>query len=427
MANSNVSDLLEKSLASDVIPAGDLSRPKRVSDNRSWGLYLHIPFCPYICHYCDFVKSAYFEKAFQEKYLVWLEAQLDYWLLYYQKEGPNKALASVNFGGGTPSIYSSELLPLFKKLAPYIDKDTEISLEANPEHLTLANFEAWQKLGINRLSVGVQSFQSEGLAFLKRRHETSQTQAALKLARSYFDNLNLDLIYSWPRQTLKSWQADLEIAIALGVNHLSLYNLTYENSTPIGKAALRGKIKITADNRQAAFYEHARTILNKAGFLHEEVSNWAKPGYSCRHNWLYWTDHYYIGIGSGAHGYLPDPENPCGLRYSYPSAIQKIDALTLAPALAPKEQDFLIHDPRRPSDWLLEVLLAGLRTEKGIDLARLKEMGFAFQGDSEIRGYRKDGIIQIEGDRLKLTPKEWFRENFWILKLERYFSWSPLR
>ncbi len=387
--------------------------------HKDFGLYIHIPFCPYVCPYCDFVKSAYYEAEFRLKYRDNLIAHLKYWLQYFTSIGQT-TFSSVNFGGGTPSIYSHELEPVMTLLTPYLTKDTEVSLEANPEHLDKERLSSWLSLGINRLSIGIQSFQNEGLAILGRRHTAKTTTAAISLAREYFTNLNLDLIYAWPKQTVELWQADLQKALSLDPSHLSLYNLSYEKNTPLGRAMHRGRLASLEEATQEAFYKIAQEALANVGFDHEEVSNWSKPGFSCRHNWLYWTDKPYIGVGAGASGYLPDTK--IGWRYSYSTNIGLFTKEELLAHKSPQEQTLLQGDQRSKKEWLLEVLLAGLRTKRGIDYAYIEaKTDLVFKPTTKIKAAIAAGKLQLRDTRLFLTAEEWFRENYWILAIEQSF------
>ncbi len=282
------------------------------SHEKPFSLYIHIPFCSRLCHYCDFAKTARFDEALVRDYLRRLGEDLGLWLSSPYFRG--RRIHSIFLGGGTPGLFSQEYDKLFSILADKLSDDGEVSIEANPNDITLEKLSLWRDLGFNRLSIGVQTFSTLGLKALTRDHSSQGALSAIHLARNYFDNLNIDLIYGWPGQTETDLQNDLELACSLDLGHLSLYNLTLEPSTPLGKSYLRRNKDIHSDDRLADFYKLIRETLKQNNFLHDEVSNWSKPGYSCLHNWNYWQGKDYLGLGVGAHGFLSD-ERKGGTRY----------------------------------------------------------------------------------------------------------------
>ena len=191
------------------------------------------------------------------------------------------------------------------ELSSYLDASSEITIEANPEHITEEKLKIWRDVGFNRLSLGVQTFNETGLKFLTRTHNEKSARASIELAMKHFSNVNADLIYGWSGQSEQTWLRDLEIMTAIRLQHVSLYSLTYEPATVIGRRKERGLIVPDTDERLAAYYDTAKTQLKKAGYLHEEISNWHTAGNEAFHNNLYWTAQNYIGVGLGAHGYLP--------------------------------------------------------------------------------------------------------------------------
>ena len=393
-----------------------------------FGLYLHVPYCAALCPYCDFAKTANFTADIQQRYLTQLAAHLRAWTsLPMLKEACRHGFSSVFFGGGTPSLFAEEYRPLFAVIGPLLQQGAELSLEANPDDITAARLAIWRELGFNRLSMGVQTFQPEGLAVLKRLHSSAQARQAIDNARAAFPTLNIDLIYGWPGQTLNAWEADLAIAIAHGVPHLSLYSLTYEGRTPLARLALRGRIQRSGDDHLADLYSYACERLGAAGYHHEEVSNWSLPGAACQHNWLYWQDHSFVGIGAGAHGYLASPQG-AGLRYAYDrsdrvfnhrplvaAAGDQVDAPALAAAFG------IIPDGERNLDaWLTELIGAGLRTRHGIALdAALKRCDLVLQPTPVLSEGLNRGLLVIEAGQVRLVPDEWFREAGWGVELLR--------
>jgi oxygen-independent coproporphyrinogen-3 oxidase len=282
-----------------------------------------------------------------------------------------------------------------------------VTLEANPTNLSRESLQAWKELGCTRLSVGVQSFDAAGLRFLTRDHDPQALAATLGLLPEFFSDYNLDLIYSWPGQSLASWKEDLRQIVALEPTHLSLYNLTYAPKTPIGRAHERNKLQAPPDDTQAEFYLVAQGYLADKGYLQEEVSNWHRPGFPARHNSLYWQDEPYIGVGSGACGYLPSTlESPWGLRYQYPAGLQCFPTMGLPP----------FEEGRDAEAWLLEYVGASLRSCYGVDLEKVREKtGRTWKPTPWVQESLSTGLMSLDegAQRLYLSPPEWFRETAW--------------
>ncbi len=363
------------------------------------GLYIHIPFCSALCHYCDFAKTALYTSDHVTNYFRKAEADLLVWL------GANEhPITSVFFGGGTPGLFTREYASLFDHIRPHLANEAEISLEANPHNITADNLAAWRGLGFNRLSIGIQTMDDQGLKVLTRDHSGSDAFAAMDLANKYFKNLNVDLIYGWPGQTAEIWRKDLEVVAAAGVTHLSLYCLTFEEQTTMGRKLRRGLVHAANDDTLAERYNYARRYLADVGFDHDEVSNWAKPGFSCRHNWLYWSDQPFIGIGAGAHGYLP--QGDVGMRYSYSKDLKHF-----------LRGDTHQIDPRAKDDWLLEYIGSSLRTIRGTDLELIaRKTGLTLEPNGVIQRGVAEGMLSL-GRSAQLVASEWFREVAWSLAL----------
>lgn len=380
------------------------------------GIYIHIPFCSKICHYCDFAKTSRYDNDLIARYFRALEVRLKRWL----SQGDfGEEFVSLNFGGGTPSLFSHEYENIFAILRPHLKSQAEISLEANPEDINLNSLTTWKDLGFNRLSIGVQSFAREGLKALTRKHDPQHLQASLDLARAHFSNLNFDLIYGWQNQTLKDWKKDLETALRFDPTHLSLYNLTYAEKTPIGRKEARGKIQAASDILLEEMYEEARTLLAKAGFHHEEVSNWSKPGFSCLHNWLYWQGESYLGLGCGAHAYLKD--EGIGKRFFYTQHLSSF--CEVGNAEDSWKDPYLSLEARNSEDWLYEIVGSGLRSERGVDIIQIeKKTGLTFKPNHVIQYAINTKAAQIVNGRLLLSAKEWFRETTYCLALVTSFD-----
>ncbi len=288
-------------------------------------IYLHIPFCRHRCAYCDFntyagqeaLLSAYVQALIREITIVAANRPAD--LL---------SVHTVFFGGGTPSLLTgSEVVALLEALcaAFAFSPEPEVTLEANPSDLSLETLMAYRRAGVNRISLGMQSANPQELRLLERTHDHFDVIESVKRVRQAgFINLNLDLIYGLPGQTLAAWRRTLEQAVALNPEHISAYALTLEHGTPFDRWTRRGLMPMPDPDRAAEMYEFAQVFLAEHGYVHYEISNWAKdrtraevsettleaPAYACRHNLQYWRARPYLGLGAGAHGYAG------GLRYS---------------------------------------------------------------------------------------------------------------
>jgi oxygen-independent coproporphyrinogen-3 oxidase len=275
-----------------------------------YSLYFHIPFCVHRCAYCDFNTYA----GQSEKIPGYVEALESEVREVAGSAGQRLPAHTIFFGGGTPSLLSPlQFRSILRTIRQSftISEDAEISLEANPGTLDLKSLQGLYRLGFNRISLGVQSAHPQELHQLERIHDYFDVIEAVRWARQAgFRNLNLDLIYGLPEQTLERWKSSLELVLGLHPEHLSLYALTIESGTPFGLWEQRGKLPIPDPDLAADMYEWAGDRLKGAGYEQYEISNWAKPSFQCRHNLQYWRGKPYLGFGAGAHGFA------AGVRYS---------------------------------------------------------------------------------------------------------------
>ncbi|MCX6129299.1 MAG: coproporphyrinogen-III oxidase family protein, partial [Proteobacteria bacterium] len=324
----------------------------------------------------------------------------------------------------SPSLLDRDYEPLLSYLKDWLKPGAEVTLEANPEHITREKLKIWAGLGVNRLSLGVQTFQSKGLRFLTREHSPAEAEAAIRLALDYIPNLNIDLIYGWEGQDQEAWQNDLDRAMASGLKHLSLYTLTYEGHTPLARRQRRGILEALPDDSLEAMYQTACQSLAGAGWDHEEVSNWHKPGFASIHNSIYWQGESYIGLGHGAHSFLADFGGTWGTRWaqdakikSFYKGLELLDAgLDLVELLA--LPGVHCEEGRGPTEWILEVLGTGLRTAQGININALcAKTGYSFQPRPALLAALNHGLMSLNQDGvLKLQPAEWYRETGWALE-----------
>lgn len=261
--------------------------------------YVHVPFCAHHCGYCDFAVT-----AGQDHLMALYVEALGEELARLQQPQP---MQTIFIGGGTPTYLP---VPLLRQLLEQLNHwlplahGGEFSIEATPESISPEKVALLADFGINRVSLGVQTFQPHLLPRLDRRHTTTDIGTALDLIRHRIAAMSLDLIFGIPGQSLDEWQADLEAATALGITHLSTYGLTYEKGTPLWKQRERGELLAQPEEMELAFYERAMDVLRGHGFEHYEVSNFAQPGAACRHNETYWANHAYFGFGVGAARYV---------------------------------------------------------------------------------------------------------------------------
>ncbi len=270
---------------------------------RPLSLYLHIPFCSLKCSYCDFNSFAGLEELVRP-YVDALIAEMGLWSHLVR----GRPAATVFFGGGTPSLLpigqvERIISAIHDRFA--VEPEAEVTLEANPGTVDPEYLRRLLALGVNRLSLGVQSFHDDELAALDRIHSVAEAEETYRWAREAgFQRINLDLIYGLPQQRVERWQASLERAIELGPDHMSLYALTVEEGTKLAYDIDHGRVPAPDGDAQAAMYEWAGERMALAGYRQYEISNWARPGQECRHNLVYWRDGDWLGLGAGAHSHL---------------------------------------------------------------------------------------------------------------------------
>ncbi|MDT0650199.1 radical SAM family heme chaperone HemW [Autumnicola edwardsiae] len=263
-------------------------------------MYIHIPFCKQACHYCDFHFSTSMKKKDQLVDMLCRELKLR------KNELPEKEIRTIYFGGGTPSLLTSEeLQQIFTTIFTNyrVAKNPEITLEANPDDLSEEKLKMLKASKINRLSIGVQSFFEEDLKLMNRAHNSEEALKSIQLATKHFENISIDLIYGIPDMSAERWQQNLQIALDLGVPHISSYALTVEPNTALHKFIEKGKIKPVDDEAAKAHFEIMVRMLKNANFRHYEFSNFGKEGYFSQNNTAYWLGKSYLGIGPSAHSY----------------------------------------------------------------------------------------------------------------------------
>lgn len=357
------------------------------------GLYFHVPFCKQACYYCDF----HFSTNTQSMEALWGAMRKE---MLLQKDFLREPVETLYFGGGTPSLLPEEMLAglvqTARALFPVSD-NPEITLEANPDDLSPEKLKALKKAGINRLSVGIQSFQPDILKFLHRAHDADAARRCLRESREAgFQNINVDLIYAIPGLDLDLWQATLEEAMGFRPFHLSLYALTIEERTVFGNWHKKGKIRTVSDDLAARQFERLQEVLHANGYEHYEISNAALPGFHARHNSNYWLQRPYLGIGPSAHSY-----DGSRRLINVPNNARYIKAL--AEDKSPAETETLT-----PEDKINEFILTRLRTRWGCDMKVLREEHndeLMTRCGTLIRRYEEQDLLTVHDEILRLTRK----------------------
>ncbi|MDP2921845.1 MAG: radical SAM family heme chaperone HemW [Candidatus Omnitrophota bacterium] len=352
-------------------------------------LYIHIPFCSKKCLYCDFYSLPY-SKDFASSYLRVILKQID---------KLDQDISSIYIGGGTPSALSLETLDkLLKGLKRFIRKDMEFSIEVNPESVDKEKLKLFIDKGVNRISVGVQSFDDKKLKELGRIHDSEQAIKAIEFSKGAgFKNISIDMIFGNSGENLYAWQSDLEKAAACGVQHISSYSLSYEKDAPIFKMKEEGSIAPLDDEVMAEMYKYATAYLPEKGFQRYEVSNFAKPGFECKHNLNYWGNNPYIGIGPSAVSYMG------GARAENVKDVKEyIDRFNkgMDPAISREEL--------APIQMARETASVKIRTKEGISYDWFKDktgFGFLELEKDALEGLAEQGLIEYNKKSARLTDK----------------------
>lgn len=356
------------------------------------GIYIHIPFCKQACHYCNFhfATSLHYKEDLITALVKEIELQKDY--LH------NEVIETIYFGGGTPSLLNVEDLVLIidKIQATFsVLPDTEITLETNPDDITDQKLTGWKEMGINRLSIGIQSFFDDDLRWMNRAHNASQAVDSLQSARKLFGNITIDLIYGTPQLTNEKWKHNVDTAIALNIPHLSCYALTVEPKTPLYKMIQQHKTDDINPDRQSEQFLLLMQWLEEAGYEHYEISNFAKPGYRSRHNSSYWQGKKYLGLGPSAHSFDDNSR-----QWNIANNNTYIESINNSAVPFEKEE-------LTPLQKLNEYIMTSLRTMEGINFETMATR-FDIQRSNIIdkaKKFTEDDLIKIEAASMMLTQK----------------------
>lgn len=361
-----------------------------------FGVYVHWPFCAAKCPYCDFNSHVRHQAVDQDRFAAGFRREID---TLVARTG-RRRVDSVFLGGGTPSL----MVPgTVETILAAIDtgwglaNDAEITLEANPSSVEAERFRGYRAAGVNRVSLGVQALRDADLKFLGRLHDVAAARAAVGVARSIFPRMSFDLIYARPGQTQEDWAQELEEAIGMAADHLSLYQLTIERDTPFFALWKAGKLTMPEDDAAARLFELTQDVCDRHGLPAYETSNHARPGAESRHNLIYWRMHDYAGIGPGAHGRLTLGDG----RYAtanerHPETwLQQVEEAGTA-----RVEDLVLTEEEQGDEYLL----MGLRLAEGVDLRRYAAFGGRDLDRSRIDDLIAHGMIEkVDADRVRTT------------------------
>ncbi|WP_422041051.1 radical SAM family heme chaperone HemW [Roseibium sp.] len=373
------------------------------ANEAGFGIYIHWPFCAAKCPYCDFNSHVRHQPVDQARFAAAFERELS----HFAELTKGKRVESIFLGGGTPSLMEPATVErLLKAVADRwtLEDAVEITLEANPSSVEAERFRGYRAAGVNRVSLGVQSLQDRDLKLLGRLHDADTARAAVETARATFPRLSFDLIYARPGQALTAWEAELQEAISLAADHLSLYQLTIEHGTPFYALHQAGKLDMPEPDLAAEFFELTQEVTADAGLPAYEVSNHARPGAECRHNLVYWRYGDYVGVGPGAHGRVT------------------AGATRLATSTERHPETWL-ENVERAGHGLIEnaglneeeqgdeFLLMGLRLKEGIDLGRYETFSHRSVDPRRLKALLEHGMVEEIGEnRVRAT-----REGFFVL------------
>ena len=371
-----------------------MTAPGNISGIADLAIYIHWPFCERVCPYCDFnVRTA--EDVDQIR---WRDAFLRE-AAHFASEFPDRTINSIFFGGGTPSLMDAytiaDIIAGIRELWA-VSESLEVSTESNVSAAEVKKFEAFRRAGVTRLSLGVQSLDDEALTFLGRDHSAGDAVAALKRGKELFPMVSIDLIYARPSQAADAWRRELDLALAHGIDHLSLYQLTIEPGTPFAQE----KVEPANEDLAATLFEITNEALETAGLPAYEVSNHARPGHQCHHNLTYWQGGDYVGLGPGAHGRLTQKNTDALYQIHTPNRwLDAVESRNHGTA----RRTVLSETERRE-----ELVMLGLRRTEGIDAERFLELtGSSLEGaldENKLENLSQGGFVVLDQSGLRTTP-----------------------
>lgn len=382
-----------------------------IINKMSFGVYVHVPFCRSKCPYCDFYSVLLRDSDTKEKYTDAVVSEIRKIERYFADDAEHAFIKqtpdSIYFGGGTPSL----LEPIrIKEIIKACDdtfgreNDREVTLEANPGTVDADSLKGFKAMGVNRLSLGVQSFDDRVLKKLGRTHKTADSLKAFEEARAAgFENISIDLMFGIEGQTMEIWEDSLKKALELSPEHISLYSLEFMEGTVFTRMLAEGRMKETDPEEDRRMYEKAAELLTDAGYVHYEISNFAKPGFESRHNIKYWDLDDYAGFGPGAHSFMTDDSTGYGRRFYHTGDLEKY---LKAPT------DVIFMEPNGYADDMVEYTITALRRNSGISKSgfcdRFGQDFWEFFGDLaklQFRSFVDTGHAIEDEDNIRLTLK----------------------
>ena len=370
------------------------------------GIYIHIPFCKQACHYCNFhfSTSLRYKNELIAALLKEIEISVssvaflpvaDERVLSEKGETTQDIIETIYFGGGTPSLCTrDEVQSIIEKIHSVfkVSPAAEITLEANPDDITEEKLKGWKEAGINRLSIGIQSFFEEDLMWMNRAHNSQQAMDNLQLALQHFDNITIDLIYGTPALTNEKWKQNVEKAVSLNIPHLSCYALTVEPKTPLDKLIRQHKSEDINPDKQSEQFLLLMKWLRQTGYEHYEISNFAKPGFRSRHNSSYWQGKKYIGFGPSAHSFDGNAR-----WWNIANNNTYIDSINKG--IIPFKKEELTATQK-----LNESIMISLRTVEGLDLSKVDKAA-SLELIASGGKYFENGLMKLENNFLRLTEE----------------------
>ncbi len=380
------------------------SERKKLMRNYSTGIYIHIPFCIRKCNYCDFFSVPLPAKEYLQRYTNALVAEIS----QRAHEGAGKKIESVYFGGGTPSLLSTEQLETIIRALDdnfRLPADMEISMEANPASLNARKIQDFTNARINRLSLGVQSFSNDDLRVLTRIHSAEDVRVLIDILHSQgLENFNIDLIYGIPGQSMDRWIKSLQTAADSSPMHISMYLLQLDPGTPMAMDIKKGRMAMLDEERELEMYTLGREYLQGRGFDHYEISNFSFPGRECKHNLIYWQAGEYIGIGCGAVSFMDKSR-----------FINKPDLKAYLYAIENRQERPVEEIEKMSHKGLIaDAIILGLRLCSGINMEKFRSrygIDISREYSEVIKSCSQKGLLKIENGQISLTRKGYFLSN----------------
>jgi putative oxygen-independent coproporphyrinogen III oxidase len=390
-----------------------ISQEQWVAESPNLAIYIHWPFCLSKCPYCDFNSHIYGSVDQHDWHRAYIKS-----IEQFAFKIIGKNITSIFFGGGTPSLMKPSLVEsIIDKIASVgsLSRNAEITLEANPTSSCAKKFIAFKNAGVNRLSIGVQSFKEAGIKVLGREHSAKEAMDAIEFAHKTFSRSSFDLIYALPNQTLHDWQCELKFAMNYAPSHLSLYQLTIEKGTPFYKMNRDGALVLPNDELAADMYKWTGEYLKDHEYSAYEISNYAKPGQECRHNLVYWNYGDYLGLGPGAHSRIHDESIMAMMNWSLPAKwLEEVYSESAG------VQD---HRALSQEEVVEEVVMMGLRITSGISDTRLRCItGLGFKdvlNTAILQQYIDAGFVVFDDRNLRLTNKGLLMHSYIVPRLLR--------